>query len=173
MILVNLSEILGRKRLKISKVIEDTGISRPTLTKLYYNDSKGINFDTLSSLCEYLSISPNDLLSFYNIDIKTIEINFSHERVSSDNTLEAIDIEGTIAFKQIEPLSMYGNISLVQHNYCHITIIFDCSNEYYKSVFDENYRNYIERILIKEIEDRLYKRVPESSIASLQINFSE
>ena len=74
MILSNLSEILGKKKLKIAKVVNDTGISRPTLTTLYYNTSKGINFYTLNVLCSYLEVLPSDLLKFYPIDIKNIDI---------------------------------------------------------------------------------------------------
>ena len=61
MIISNLSEILGKKRIKIAQVIKDTGISRPTLTSLYYNNGSGINFDTLSKLCKYLDVKPNDI----------------------------------------------------------------------------------------------------------------
>lgn len=42
MILCNLSEILGKRRLKIAKVAADTGISRTTLTSLYYDTVKGV-----------------------------------------------------------------------------------------------------------------------------------
>ena len=58
----NLSAILGRRRLKIKQVSDETGISRTTLTELYYCRSKGITFEVLFKLCDYLSITPNDLL---------------------------------------------------------------------------------------------------------------
>lgn len=83
MIMSNLSTILGQKKIKISKVIKDTKISRPTLTALYYNHSKGINFDTLNTLCNYLQVSVSDILSFYPIDIDTITISF--ENFSSED----------------------------------------------------------------------------------------
>ena len=46
MILCNLAAIMGERRLKISKVAADTGISRTTLTALYYDYGKGVQFDT-------------------------------------------------------------------------------------------------------------------------------
>ena len=64
MIVCKLSEILGRKRLKLINVIRDTGVTRPTLTNLYYGKSKGVNFDTVNALCEYLNVSVGELFEF-------------------------------------------------------------------------------------------------------------
>lgn len=64
MIVSNLSEILGRKKLKISQVIRDTDISRPTLTALYRDTSAGIRYSTLDALCKYLQVEPGELFSF-------------------------------------------------------------------------------------------------------------
>ena len=41
-IISNLSSIMGQKKLKIADIMKKTGITRPTLTKLYYNDCSGI-----------------------------------------------------------------------------------------------------------------------------------
>ena len=76
MILIDFASILGQKRLKISKVIADTKISRPTLTALYYDLGKGINFDTLNTLCGYLQVQPGDIIKFYPIDIDEINITY-------------------------------------------------------------------------------------------------
>ena len=59
---VNLSTLLGARRLKISKVSRDTGISRTTLTSLYYSGAKGITFPVLAKLCDYLDCSLDDLI---------------------------------------------------------------------------------------------------------------
>lgn len=69
MIICNLKVKLAENRLKISKVYNDTGISRSTLTSLSENQSKGIQFDTLNTLCNYLKISPGDLFIYSPIDI--------------------------------------------------------------------------------------------------------
>lgn len=58
----NLSQILGEKLIKISQVSKDTGISRSTLTNLYYKRSKAISGDVLHKLCDYLDCSVGDLL---------------------------------------------------------------------------------------------------------------
>mgnify|MGYP003378213353 FL=1 len=75
MLLSNLSAILGRKKLTISQLSKISGVSRPTLTKLYYNSALGINFDTLNKLCASLSITPNELLVFSPIEVQKITIN--------------------------------------------------------------------------------------------------
>lgn len=69
MIKCNLSVILAEKNLKITRVSNDTGISRTTLTSLAYDYSKGIQFDTLNALCMYLKVAPEQLISFIPIDI--------------------------------------------------------------------------------------------------------
>ena len=58
----NLSQILGKKLIKITQVAKDTGISRTTLTNLYYKRSKAISGDVLHKLCDYLNCSVSDLL---------------------------------------------------------------------------------------------------------------
>ncbi len=60
----NLSAILGERRLKISKLSEDTGISRSTLTNLYYQRTTSISFDVLNHLCKHLNCSVNDLITY-------------------------------------------------------------------------------------------------------------
>lgn len=58
----NLSAILGEKLLKVSKVSKDTGISRTTLTNLYYKRNTSISLDVLGKLCGYLNCSVGELL---------------------------------------------------------------------------------------------------------------
>lgn len=64
MIKSNLPVLLASRLLRMSDVIRDTGISRPTLTNLYYGKGKGINYDTLNKLCTYLDVTPGELLTF-------------------------------------------------------------------------------------------------------------
>lgn len=74
MIKCNLPVLLAERGLKITKVSNDTGISRTTLTALNNNYSQGIQFDTLNKLCNYLKISPGELFLYV-----PFEINFSFE----------------------------------------------------------------------------------------------
>lgn len=58
------STILGARRLKISQVAKGTGISRVTLTQLYYGRTTQISFEVLDKLCSYLQCDVGDLLEF-------------------------------------------------------------------------------------------------------------
>lgn len=72
MLKTNLSILLAQRDLRITKVAEDTGISRTTLTALSSNSSQGIQFDTLNKLCTYLQTTPEQFFSFvpYEVDIR-------------------------------------------------------------------------------------------------------
>lgn len=61
MIKCRLRVLLAERDLKITQVAKDTGISRTTLTALTYNRCKGVQFDTMNKLCNYLKVSPGDL----------------------------------------------------------------------------------------------------------------
>lgn len=58
------SVILGEKLLRISKVAQDTGISRTTLTNLYFRRAQGITFEVMDKLCKYLECDVNDLFEY-------------------------------------------------------------------------------------------------------------
>ncbi|KDN89934.1 helix-turn-helix transcriptional regulator (plasmid) [Bacillus velezensis] len=62
MIKVNLSRIMGERKLKIAEVSRKTGLHRNGITKLYYEKTDGIKFDTLEKLCKALNCEINDLL---------------------------------------------------------------------------------------------------------------
>lgn len=64
MIVNRFSEILGKKKIRMADVQRNTGITRPTLGNLYYDSGKGINFETLDKLCEYLQIQPGELFVY-------------------------------------------------------------------------------------------------------------
>lgn len=58
------SVILGEKLLRISKVAQDTGISRTTLTNLYFRRAQGITFEVMDKLCKYLQCEVSDLFEY-------------------------------------------------------------------------------------------------------------
>lgn len=58
------SVLLAKRLLKISKISEDTGISRTTLTNLYYRRSTKITFEVLDKLCNYLDCSISDIIEY-------------------------------------------------------------------------------------------------------------
>lgn len=58
----NLKKLLEERKIKITTISRETGISRTTLTALVYGHAKGIQFKTLETLCLYLDVTPNDIL---------------------------------------------------------------------------------------------------------------
>lgn len=70
MIKSRLPILLAERNLKITKVSNDTGISRTTLTSLSTDSSQGIQFDTLNKLCNYLKVTPGELFLYIPFDIE-------------------------------------------------------------------------------------------------------
>ncbi|MGG4219594.1 helix-turn-helix transcriptional regulator [Paenibacillus jamilae] len=65
MIVNKLSEVMGRKRLKISDVVEMTGLARNTVSELYHDRAKRVDFETLNKICTALEcVSLNDIIEY-------------------------------------------------------------------------------------------------------------
>jgi len=60
----NLSELMGRKKIKISELHRLTGLGRPTITNLYYEKTNYISFDTIEKLCWALECNTQELLEY-------------------------------------------------------------------------------------------------------------
>lgn len=156
MILSNLSEILGKKKLKIAKVVNDTGISRPTLTTLYYNTSKGINFYTLNVLCSYLEVLPSDLLKFYPIDIKNIDILYTdyeykyididEEHDNSEEKIGNANFKGSIQFEQVflPVINFKGYFTHSHGDNYDLNMFYQCTRNEYFSLADDAALDYID-----------------------------
>lgn len=57
----NLSAIMGAKRIKIYELEKISGISRSTITRLYYNQTNTVSFNTIENVCKALNCTPGDL----------------------------------------------------------------------------------------------------------------
>lgn len=81
MLKCNLAVLLVERNIKISELHKRTGISRTTLTALAQNQSKGIQFDTFDTLCNFLNVKPNDLFTQepFEYDFEVIEA-FEYEK---------------------------------------------------------------------------------------------
>lgn len=62
MLYFKLKKIIDSRNLSINKLSQETKISRPSLTAMYNNESKGVQFDTLEKLMEVLNVSLDDLI---------------------------------------------------------------------------------------------------------------
>jgi putative transcriptional regulator len=61
---VNLSKLLGERKLRASEVSRKTGINKNTLSSLYNENVTGIRFDTLEKLCKFLGCKVGDLVEY-------------------------------------------------------------------------------------------------------------
>lgn len=60
----NFSVALAKRLLKISTVARETGLSRTTLTDLYYRRTKQVALDTLDRLCAYLNCPIGEIFEY-------------------------------------------------------------------------------------------------------------
>ena len=62
MIRIHLSRLMGERRVKIADLARDTGISRTTLTRVYYEESERIDLEILEKLCRYFGVGVSEML---------------------------------------------------------------------------------------------------------------
>lgn len=58
----NMRVILAKKRLKVADVARETGLSKSTLTALYYERAKNPTFETLQKVADFLEVTIDELL---------------------------------------------------------------------------------------------------------------
>lgn len=59
----NMRVLLAKKREKISHVAKATGLSKSTLTALYYERTKRPDIETLQKVANYLGVTLDELLT--------------------------------------------------------------------------------------------------------------
>ena len=57
-----LSTLMGEKRYNMQDVFERTGISRTSISNIYHDRVKRIDYDTLDRLCTLFDCQPGDLI---------------------------------------------------------------------------------------------------------------
>ena len=62
MIRLKLSALMGERKLRISDVMRDTGISRNALTRIYREEVDRLDLEILEKLCRYLEVDVADML---------------------------------------------------------------------------------------------------------------
>lgn len=58
-----LSVLMGERRYNIQAVIDKTGLDRTTISNLYHDKVKRIDFKTLDKLCDLFDCGPSDVLT--------------------------------------------------------------------------------------------------------------
>lgn len=94
MISINLKKIVEDKGISMTEVHEGTGISKNTLSTMANGLSKGIQFDTLDKLLEYLAVEVGELILFTSKkEIETLKIGVHDQgvvQVTKDKILDNI-----------------------------------------------------------------------------------
>ncbi|WP_394805206.1 helix-turn-helix domain-containing protein [Kordiimonas aquimaris] len=62
MVKINLSRLMGERKLKISDVARDTGLNRGTITRLYHETAERVELEAIEKLCIYLECDVEDLI---------------------------------------------------------------------------------------------------------------
>ena len=59
-----LSSLMGEKRYNIQYIYENTGIARATISNLYHDRVKRVDFETLNRLCELFDCVAGDIIQY-------------------------------------------------------------------------------------------------------------
>jgi putative transcriptional regulator len=62
MIKVHLSRIMGERKLNMSQLALQAGLSKNTVRSLYHETAQGITWEVLEKLCKTLKCQPGDIL---------------------------------------------------------------------------------------------------------------
>lgn len=63
-IVVQLDVMLARRKVKSKQLAEHVGITQANLSLLKQGKVKGVRFETLEKICEFLDCQPGDLLIY-------------------------------------------------------------------------------------------------------------
>lgn len=64
MIKCHLSELMGKKKLKIADLARETGLHRNTITLLYKEEAVRIELDAMDQLCRFFNCEVGELFEF-------------------------------------------------------------------------------------------------------------
>ncbi|MBR6402397.1 MAG: helix-turn-helix transcriptional regulator [Eubacterium sp.] len=62
MIIVNLDVMLAKRKMKVSDLAEQVGITLANISILKNGKAKAVRFETLDKICEILECQPGDIL---------------------------------------------------------------------------------------------------------------
>lgn len=63
-IVVNLDVMLAKRKMKLTKLSEEVGISLTNLSLLKTGKARGVRFNTLDAICKSLDCQPGDILEY-------------------------------------------------------------------------------------------------------------
>lgn len=67
-IVVNIDVMLAKRKMSLTELSEEVGITIANLSKLKTGKAKAVRFSTLEKICDVLDCQPGDLLSYEHAD---------------------------------------------------------------------------------------------------------
>ena len=64
MIIVNLDVMLAKRKMKVSDLADQVGITLANISILKNGKAKAVRFETLDKICEVLDCQPGDILEY-------------------------------------------------------------------------------------------------------------
>lgn len=68
MIMVNLDLMLAKRRMSLTQLSEEVGLTLANLSVLKTGKAKAVRFSTLDAICRALDCQPGDILAFQEED---------------------------------------------------------------------------------------------------------
>lgn len=68
MIMVNLDVMLAKRRMSLTQLSEEVGLTMANLSVLKTGKAKAVRFSTLDAICRALDCQPGDILAFQEED---------------------------------------------------------------------------------------------------------
>ena len=171
MIQSRLSVLMAERGLKISDLYEETGISKTTLMAIAENTGKGVQYDTVDKLCNFLGVTPCEFFEY-----SPYPVSFRMDKIKSDRNIP-IDYTITIKNQNYEKLFYLYVFIYLGNSYdipvrkdefkAYIDINLE-SSEHYN---DEEFYNFISYLTISFRTDFINKII--GSITSLLLDFEE
>ncbi|AGZ24782.1 MULTISPECIES: helix-turn-helix domain-containing protein [Staphylococcus] len=171
MIQSRLSVLMAERGLKISDLYEETGISKTTLMAIAENTGKGVQYDTVDKLCNFLGVTPCEFFEY-----SPYLVSFRMDKIKSDRNIP-IDYTITIKNQNYEKLFYLYVFIYLGNSYdipvrkdefkAYIDINLE-SSEHYN---DEEFYNFISDLTISFRTDFINKII--GSITSLLLDFEE
>lgn len=157
MIHCNLSVLLAERKLKITRVSAETGISRTTLTALANSNGQGVQFDTLNNICIYLGVTPNELLSFIPFDIGVSDADFIH---ADDDGFGYLELYLTLNKREIKEsfqlnccIEYVNKFDMYEDEYMAITVT-EIDKSFYFDILKK-----LPHPFLKDIEDKIFDSI--------------
>ena len=63
-IIVNLDVVLAKRKMSLSQLSEEVGVTLANLSVLKTNKAKAVRFSTLEAICKALDCQPGDILEY-------------------------------------------------------------------------------------------------------------